>query len=117
MSAAAARAAGRHLVVVVVAAAGGSSGGRHVGGAALGRAAPLDEAAGVELRLQRGRGEDVGGQPPQLVGPRLTALLIQLQQAGRRTNQRGAGWEGRGGGRGGRKWVGLASGEKSKKKK
>jgi len=57
-------------------------GGGDVGGAALGRAAPLDEAAsavGVLLRLQGGGGEDVGGQPPQLIGPRLVPVLIQLQ--------------------------------------
>lgn len=73
----AARAA-RHRLMVVVAAAGSGGAGSHVGGAAFGRAAPLDKTAGVELRLQRGRGEDVGGQPPQLVGPWLTALLVQL---------------------------------------
>lgn len=49
MSAAAAWAAGHRLVVV--AAAGSGSGRRHVGGAAFGRAASLDEATGVELRL------------------------------------------------------------------
>lgn len=93
MSADAARAA-RHRLMVVSAAGGGTA-RSHVGGAAFSRAAALDEAAGVELRLQRGRGEDVGGQPPQLVGPWLTALLVQLQQASRWTNQR----EGREGGK------------------
>lgn len=53
-----------------------------VGGAALSRAAPLDEAAssvGILLRLQGGGGEDVGGQPPQLIGPWLVPVLFQLQ--------------------------------------
>lgn len=56
--------------------------GSHVGGAALGRAASLDEAASsvrILLRLQGGGGEDVGGQPPQLIGPRLVPVLFQLQ--------------------------------------
>lgn len=60
----------------------GGVGGVDVGGAALCGAAPLDEAAPavrVLLRLQGGGGEDVGGQPPQLIGPRVVPLLFQLQ--------------------------------------
>lgn len=59
------------------------TGGGGVGGAALGRAAPLNEGGaapvGVVLGLQGGRGEDVGGQAPQLIGPRLGAVLVRLQ--------------------------------------
>lgn len=72
--------------------------GGGVGGAALGRAAPLDEAppgVRVLLRLQRGGREDVGRQPAELIGPRLVALLFKLK-----TNQSergGAGLTGGGG--------------------
>lgn len=61
---------------------GRGGGGSDVSGAALSRAAPLDEAASsmrILLRLQGGGGEDVGGQPPQLIGPRLVPVLLQLQ--------------------------------------
>lgn len=78
----AARAARRRQRAGVPAPHGGAGGGGDVGGAALGRAAPLDEAAAsvrIVLRLQRGGGEDVGGQPPQLIGPRRVPFLIQLQ--------------------------------------
>lgn len=53
-----------------------------MGGAALSGAASLDEASlcvRILLRLQRGGGEDVGGQPPQLIGPRVVPLLFKLQ--------------------------------------
>lgn len=73
------------------------AGGSDVGGAAFGRAAPLDEAAssvGILLRLQGGGGEDVGGQPPQLIGSRLVPVLFQLQtdqsERGREVNEQEA---------------------------
>lgn len=75
------RAAGHGQGASVPAPARGCGGGE-VGGAALSRAAPLDEAAssvGVLLCLQGGGGEDVGGQPPQLIGPRLMSVLLQLR--------------------------------------
>lgn len=68
-------------------------GGGDVGGATLGGAAPLDEASssvGILLRLQGGGGEDVGGQPPELIGPGLVPVLFQLQtdQSERRKEER-----------------------------
>ena len=56
-----------------------------VGGAALGRATALDEGAvgGVRVLfcLQCGRGEDIGGQPPQLIRPgAVQPVLIQLER-------------------------------------
>lgn len=69
---------------------GGAVGGG-VGGAALSRAAPLDEASfcvRIVLRLQRGGGEDVRGQPPQLIGPWLVPLLFKLKTD---QSERGAG--------------------------
>lgn len=75
------RAAG-HRQCAGVPPSGRGGGGGDVSGAALGRAAPLDEAAssvGILLCLQGGGGEDVGGQPPQLIGPRLVPVLLQLQ--------------------------------------
>lgn len=65
-----------------VPAPGRGGGADHVGGAALGRSAPLYEAAArvrVLLRFQGGGGE-VGGQPLQLVGSRLMAAIVQLQR-------------------------------------
>lgn len=68
-------------------------GGGDVGGATLGGAAPLDEASssvGILLRLQGGGGEDVGGQPPELIGSGLVPVLFQLQtdQSERRKEER-----------------------------
>ena len=76
MSAAGATGALQGAAVVAAARGGGE-----VGGAALGRAAALDEApcaVGILFRLQSGRREDIGGQPPQLIGPWVGSVFLQL---------------------------------------